>query len=109
VDSSGTPRRLFDAFRGPHFTLLGFGESCAGPLQDVGTAHRGLIKPVSVGAPGSGADLVDVEEHARTAYGVTGDTLVLVRPDGYLALRAPGASGTAVRDYLDRVGVNRSA
>ncbi|MDT7800612.1 MAG: hypothetical protein QOI78_4045 [Actinomycetota bacterium] len=109
VDSSGTPRRLFDAFRGPHFTLLGFGESCAGPLQDVGTAHRGLIKPVLVGAPGSGADLVDVEGHARTAYGVTGDTLVLVRPDGYLALRAPGASRTAVRDYLDRVGVSRSA
>jgi 2-polyprenyl-6-methoxyphenol hydroxylase-like FAD-dependent oxidoreductase len=109
VDSSGTPRRLFDAFRGPHFTLLGFGESCAGPLQDVGTAHRGLIKPVPVGAPGSGADLVDVEGHARTAYGVTGDTLVLVRPDGYLALRAPGASRTAVRDYLDRVGVSRSA
>ena len=44
-----------------------------------------------------------------TAYGVTGDTLVLVRPDGYLALRAPGASRTAVRDYLDRVGVSRSA
>jgi 2-polyprenyl-6-methoxyphenol hydroxylase-like FAD-dependent oxidoreductase len=27
VDASGAPRRLFDAFRGPHFTLLGFGES----------------------------------------------------------------------------------
>ncbi len=109
VDNDGTPRRLFDAFRGPHFTLLGFGDSCAGPLQDAGTVHHGLVKPVSVGAPGSGADLEDVEGHARTAYGVTGDTLFLVRPDGHLALRAPGASRTAVRDYLDRVGVSRSA
>ncbi|GIL31829.1 FAD-dependent oxidoreductase [Actinocatenispora comari] len=107
VDRSGTPRRLFDAFRGPHFTLLGFGDSCAGALADA--AHSRLIEPVSIGAPGSGADLVDVDGHARTAYGVTGDTLVLVRPDGYLALRAPGASTTAVPDYLNRVGVSQIA
>ncbi|BDH58207.1 FAD-dependent oxidoreductase [Tsukamurella sp. PLM1] len=109
ADSSGTPRRLFDVFRGPHFTLLGFGDSCVDLFRASSVAHGGLIRRVSVGAPESGADLVDVDGHARTAYGVTGDTLVLVRPDGYLALRTPATSTTAVRDYLVRVGVIDSA
>lgn len=41
--------------------------------------------------------------HARSAYGVERDTLVLVRPDNHIGLIAPAEDGRAVGDYLDRV------
>jgi hypothetical protein len=43
---------------------------------------------------GGGAGLVDDPGHARSAYGITEDALVLVRPDNYVGLiaRATGPS-----------------
>jgi hypothetical protein len=48
--------------------------------------------------------LLDHRGHARSAYGVTGDALVLIRPDDYVALTAPAQSTRAVLDYLDGLG-----
>jgi 2-polyprenyl-6-methoxyphenol hydroxylase-like FAD-dependent oxidoreductase len=70
--------RLFDLYRGPHFTLLGFGRHAADALTQVTW-------------PFDGAPLV---RHAITAehadgslaqtYGNTEDTQILIRPDGYI-------------------------
>ncbi|MGQ4333063.1 FAD-dependent monooxygenase [Streptomyces hayashii] len=92
VDRSGAPTRLFEAFRGPHFTLLVFGATALpAPFAD-GAAVRAL----RVGRPGQDADLVDVDGHAHQAYAAHG--LFLVRPDGYVGLA--GADPHSVRDYL---------
>jgi 2-polyprenyl-6-methoxyphenol hydroxylase-like FAD-dependent oxidoreductase len=81
VDVDGRHGRLFDAFRGPHFTLLAFGEG----------AIRGLD---GLTWPGQGAPLrtLAVPLLCR-AYGLREPAQVLVRPDGYVAYVAPGDWG----------------
>ncbi len=86
VDGNGVTVRLFDLFRGPHWTLLGFGAGSAVAIREAATRRPGeafLVAP--------DGDVVDVDGHAADTYGVTDDTLVLVRPDGYVA--AIGAAG----------------
>ena len=92
----GAPVRLFELFapdgRGPHWTLVGFG--APPPRVD------GPVRPVTVVGPddpvpaGAGAVLVDVDGHARTAYGAAAGEVLAVRPDGYVGAR--GADPAAV-------------
>jgi 2-polyprenyl-6-methoxyphenol hydroxylase-like FAD-dependent oxidoreductase len=70
-DGKAGDHRLFDLFRGPHFTLLG------PPIVETETSD--LVK-------------------AQVIEG--SDTLTLVRPDGYIGLIAEPADLTAVREYL---------
>ncbi|MEU5870399.1 FAD-dependent monooxygenase [Glycomyces sp. NPDC047369] len=80
--ATGEPVRLFDLFRGPHFTLLLFGSRPA-PAVDGGVrVHR------TAGA------------EAYERYGVKDDGLVLVRPDGYIALAGGAWDDRSVADYL---------
>jgi len=89
--ATGAPTRLFDLFRGPHFTLLGLGNHCAPVLGDTGT---GIVKPYLVGPGG----LLDDGGHVAHAYGT--DALILVRPDGYIGLVAHPAQPGSVGEYL---------
>ncbi|MGX7671490.1 FAD-dependent oxidoreductase [Plantactinospora sp. DSM 117369] len=88
---TGAPVRLFDLFRGPHFTLLGLGERCAAMFGEVETD---IVKPHLVG-PGS---LLDDGGHVARAYGP--DALILVRPDGHIGLVADAAETGSVAGYL---------
>ncbi|GAA3769606.1 FAD-dependent oxidoreductase [Plantactinospora mayteni] len=88
---TGSAVRLFDLFRGPHFTLLGIGERCAAGFGDVDT---GIVQPHLVGPGG----LLDDGGHAAHAYGT--DALVLVRPDGHIGLVADPAEPGTVAEYL---------
>ncbi|MFF4079531.1 FAD-dependent monooxygenase [Streptomyces sp. NPDC001777] len=102
--ATGEPVRLFEAFAGPHFTLLGFGPDTADALRTVEAAHGDTVRAYGVDA-GAPRDLTDHAGHARTAYGAGPDTdaLVLVRPDNHVGLIAPATEGGAVVDYLDRL------
>jgi hypothetical protein len=88
---TGTPERLFDLFRGPHFTLLGLGERSAAALGDL---ESDIVKPYLIGAGG----LIDDAGHAARAYGR--DALILIRPDGYIGLIADAGNALAAADYL---------
>ncbi|WAS90575.1 FAD-dependent monooxygenase [Nannocystis punicea] len=70
--------RLFDAFRGTHFTLLVFGQRAA---------------PADTGAR-------IVRTASLDGYDVGEDALVLVRPDGYIG--AISSSVETIHDYLRR-------
>jgi 2-polyprenyl-6-methoxyphenol hydroxylase-like FAD-dependent oxidoreductase len=76
--ADGRPARLFDLFRGPHWTLLAFGEA-------PGISVHTVVRP---GEPTEGLAVVDVHGHVRAGYGVPDGTVVLVRPDGYVGLVA---------------------
>jgi len=105
--------RLFDVFRGPHFTLLGFGVGCAAAIRAAEATHAGylharLIVAASETPPAgpdtaSSAILVDGEGHARRAYDISTNTLVLLRPDGYVGLTSP-PDIAAVSGYFDALG-----
>jgi 2-polyprenyl-6-methoxyphenol hydroxylase-like FAD-dependent oxidoreductase len=83
-------RRLFDLYRGPHFTLLGFGNDAADALTQVTWPPGGA--PLARHAITDGAKGTD-PTLAQT-YGITEDTQILVRPDGYIA-------NIATRDWDD--------
>ncbi|WP_217144629.1 FAD-dependent oxidoreductase [Streptomyces sp. AC627_RSS907] len=75
--------RLFDAFRGPHWTLLALGVDAPG--RGVGAA----VRVVRGGAHG--------------AYGAYGAGLFLVRPDGYVGWAGDTPEGLGT--YLERFGL----
>lgn len=77
-DQSGKPVRLFDVFRGPHFTVLVFGNAMP-PLLDGKMAE--FVRIQSIARSGDPTALSDDEEHARRHYG---EGVVVVRPDGYV-------------------------
>lgn len=88
--ADGTPTRLFDAFRGPHFTVLDLGGT--GVDSSALPADPALLRVVRVGGPAP--DLIDTGGHIRNAYG-SAPAVLLIRPDGYLTLAAPPEDATA--------------
>ena len=115
----GHPLRVFDLTRGTSHTLLlyadasvaeenvlGFRELagslrelCAGRLNAyvlLGPAApmpRGLEIPV----------LRDADDQFRAAYGVTGASAYLIRPDGHVGFRSSPVAATALRAHLEGV------
>ncbi|MFI1564263.1 FAD-dependent monooxygenase [Streptomyces sp. NPDC020490] len=87
LDMAGQLVRLSDVFRGPHFTLLGFGAGCGTALREVAAAGPDDLRTCLLG-------------ERPAAYGLGADTLVLVRPDGYIGLTAPSGDSAAVLGYL---------
>lgn len=90
-------QRLFDLLRGGRFTLLDFGES------PVPGALRVVRQPTGPG------EIADAKGHLAAAYGATDRTLVLIRPDGYIALISDAGDASAVSDYLAENGIPEKA
>jgi hypothetical protein len=90
-------RRLFDLTRGGVFTLLRFGDAAA-PEAPVRTFHVGH------GAASEGG--IDDDGRLAAAFGVTGDALVLLRPDGYIGAISDTGDGTVVARALAVAGAS---
>jgi hypothetical protein len=81
-------RRLFDVYQGPQFTALAFGPNAIEALPKLAwpTEGAGLHRyAVHKGHSSDGAGLADPDGQLSGIYGITGDTLILIRPDGYVA------------------------
>jgi hypothetical protein len=99
LDASQAPLRLFDLFRGPHFTLLALG---AAPLPSLGRRCAEAMRTYRIvrageGAPANDAVLVDQGGHAHRNYG---EGLILIRPDGYLGYAGPCDGANGLNRYL---------
>jgi 2-polyprenyl-6-methoxyphenol hydroxylase-like FAD-dependent oxidoreductase len=97
--------RLFDLFQGTHFTLLAFGEQSAPHLP---AAYDGALRAYTVARPDdttllSNQVLVDSEGQVHRACGISGNALILVRPDGYVGLTAGVIDAGPLLDYLHDV------
>lgn len=90
--------RLFDVFRGPQFTLLGFGEPDV--AESFERRYPGLLRARTVSGTGRG-DLVDDGQNKAT-YDASGNALFLIRPDGYIG--AVSESPATIHRYLAGVG-----
>ena len=107
-DSAGKPVRLFDLFRGPHFTLLAFcpGVVTQGITQRFGSSvHTYTVTRAdeSTGIAAPADSIVDTAGHAYRAYDVEAGALVLVRPDGYIGLMSECSAPSIVEEYLTNV------
>lgn len=81
---AGDGRRLFDVFRGPHFTLLIVGADTEPPAFD-------------------GSSGAAVHVHRTDAYEAYGKGLFLIRPDGYIGWAGEDVSGLG--SYLAPLGL----
>ncbi|HEX3791767.1 MAG TPA: FAD-dependent monooxygenase [Pseudonocardiaceae bacterium] len=102
-NASGRPVRLFELFAGPQWTLLCFGTDADGLVAKVGSTE---VRAYRVVRPDVAVDehaVVDVDGYAYWAYGIADETVVLVRPDGYVGLGASPGSVAEVEDYLRSV------
>jgi 2-polyprenyl-6-methoxyphenol hydroxylase-like FAD-dependent oxidoreductase len=102
---SGETLRLFDLFRGTHFTLLIFSARPVPGLPEM----PGLLRTYIITRPGTptataGNVLVDRDGEAYRTYGITKDALVLVRPDGYVGLTTGSLEPQPIIDYLRDTG-----
>ncbi|MDE2430798.1 MAG: FAD-dependent monooxygenase, partial [Burkholderiales bacterium] len=95
-DADGKPTRLFDLFRGAHWTLLG------------NAVERDAVQPrpgLHIHTFGSGGDLTDDQGHFRDAYDLASGEWVLVRPDGYIAAIVDTDGLGMLEAYFARVGI----
>ena len=118
---TGLPTRLFDLFRGPHFTLLLFdgpaatdagyqrlavtARQVAAALGDDVRAHvvvPGERRPASL----DGVDvLLDPDRDVHHRYAAAAESLYLVRPDGYIAFRSQPAAARPVLEHLSAMSL----
>ncbi len=96
--AAGQSTRLFELFKGAHWTLLGYGVE-----RDVMLPRLGL----SIHTLGPRGDIVDEGDHLHDAYTLASGDWVLVRPDGYVgAIVSSGETG-GLETYLGNVGLER--
>jgi 2-polyprenyl-6-methoxyphenol hydroxylase-like FAD-dependent oxidoreductase len=94
--ASGTQARLFDLFRGPHWTLLGH------------AIDRATVPPhpqLRVHVLGERGDVLDTQGYVREAYGLASGNWVLIRPDGYIGAFIAAEQAESMRTYLRGVGI----
>jgi 2-polyprenyl-6-methoxyphenol hydroxylase-like FAD-dependent oxidoreductase len=107
-ESSSGRIRLFDLFRGPHFTLLAFGAQAADATRDVEWTPVDILRKCSVrpsGIAGESGTIIDPNGNAHAAYGIADkdNVIFLVRPDGYIGLIAGQNWLDAVNEYQQAV------
>ena len=103
LNAAGHPVRLFDLFRGPHFTLLRLFTRDG----DIDRNERRGVKCVDVRASADTRSTeqvyVDAFGHLAAAYGGGNREYLLIRPDGYVGWVGSAESLSHLDQYLGRV------
>ena len=98
--AAGQPSRLFQLFKGPHWTLLAY------------DAERSVVSPrahLHIHSIASDGEFVDAGGHMRDAYGVAPGDWILVRPDGYIGAIVSSNDIAALEEYMSQVGLTLRA
>ncbi|OWV88431.1 2-polyprenyl-6-methoxyphenol hydroxylase [Rhizobium sp. N122] len=98
--AAGQPRRLFDLFKGTHWTLLGY---------EVGQLTVPPRPGLDIHGIGRRGDLLDNGGHFRETYALAPGDWVLVRPDGYIGAIVASADAWALEAYLANAGFEHDA
>jgi 2-polyprenyl-6-methoxyphenol hydroxylase-like FAD-dependent oxidoreductase len=93
---AGQAMRLFDLFRGTHWTLLGY---------DVARACLAPRPGLRICVIGPGSECTDPAAQFRQAYGSEAGDWFLIRPDGYIAAIVGTANRAALEPCLAAVGL----
>jgi hypothetical protein len=97
LDPAGELVRLFDVFRGPHFTLLAFGGAQVSGLDP---RHRKAVRVRRLRRPDDRTSEGALTDRDGAAHRIYGDGLFVVRPDGYVGYAGRESQGPA--RYLAR-------
>jgi 2-polyprenyl-6-methoxyphenol hydroxylase-like FAD-dependent oxidoreductase len=108
-DANGKPVRLFDYFRGPHFSFLRINptDAATSEINSNDIKQLDIVASRSAGnSPGDAAVFVDSAGHFSQTYGGAADEFILVRPDGYIAWIGNKPTLPALQTYLARIGLS---
>lgn len=94
--AAGQARRLFEIFKGAHWTLIGY---------ETGDGHPPARKGLNIHRIGAGRELVDVRGHFSKAYGLAPGEWALVRPDGYVGAIVGETGMALLEEYMQKVGL----
>lgn len=98
--AAGQTMRLFDLFRGPHWTLIVF------------EGDRGIVTPragLHIHAIGRNGDLIDDGGHFKDSYAPRVGDWFLIRPDGYVGAIVRSDEFPSLEAYLAGVGLGAEA
>jgi len=95
--AAGQATRLFDLFKGPHWTLLGLD----GAPPAIGPTRPNL----HIHVVGPHGDIDDADGYIREGYGVAAGDLILVRPDGYVGAIVSAEQRDVLKTYMARLGL----
>jgi len=95
--AAGQLTRLFELFKGPSWTLLGY-ETDRSAVAPRANLHIHIV--------GSGGDVVDAGRCVQNAYGVSAGDWILVRPDGYVGAIVSSGETAALESYMAQVGLS---
>jgi len=96
--AAGQSIRLFDLFKGPHWTLLAYQCDTDGLKQRTG---------LHIYRFGTGGTLIDHAGHFCDAYAPKVGEWILVRPDGYIGAIVASKDVERLEDYFLQVGLGR--
>ncbi|QCL96807.1 2-polyprenyl-6-methoxyphenol hydroxylase [Agrobacterium tumefaciens] len=94
--AAGQDVRLFELFKGTHWTLIGY------EVEHVPITPRHGLHIHAIGPMG---DLCDRYRHFDASYGLSPGDWVLVRPDGYVGAIVSSNETASLEDYLLIVGL----
>jgi 2-polyprenyl-6-methoxyphenol hydroxylase-like FAD-dependent oxidoreductase len=97
ADARAAPLRLFDLFRGAHFTLLSLGGAESPALEP---RHAAAVRAHRVVRPGTSNAADVLIDQSGDAHRIYGDGLIVVRPDGYVGYTAPPGAAPGLAGYL---------
>lgn len=97
ADADGE-HRLFDLTRGGRFVLLDFSGAATVDAPDSQIKMLHIVK-----RPTQHGEIADAGGILARVYAATSRSLVLIRPDGYIALISDAGDAAAITDYLARV------
>lgn len=95
--------RMFDLISGAHLTMLAFGEGWDRVLADIQAQYGNTVKSFVIREPEAGGALSvldDKAKHAVRHYDIHNDTLMIIRPDGYIGMVTEEKTSQAVLAYL---------
>jgi FAD binding domain len=97
--AAGQATRLFQMFKGSHWTLFGYDVQ-----RDAVLPRPGL----HIHTVGSGGDIIDQRGDLRDSYGLASGDWVLVRPDGYIGAIVSSSELGALERYFRDIGLRYS-
>jgi 2-polyprenyl-6-methoxyphenol hydroxylase-like FAD-dependent oxidoreductase len=105
VAADGDRMRLFDAYRGPNFAAIAYGGHAAAALAELDWPTAGAqLTRLIIDTDGDGdrpdGALTDPSGEFARIYGLTRDTLLLIRPDGYIGHIAIHNVAESTRDAV---------
>jgi 2-polyprenyl-6-methoxyphenol hydroxylase-like FAD-dependent oxidoreductase len=104
-DGKGVRIRLFDLFRGPHFSLLYTGDIPMDELIQLTDKYRDIkLFGISQPADCKTADgFIDADGYFSSAYGEQKNVIYLVRPDGYIGFIGDNSKVRELTVYIDQL------